>query len=263
MKRAGAALAATMIVTAQCCFSAPAVASPVAGSMVLDDFSGPAGAPPNPDLWTIDVGSSAEHGWEQGSLETYTDKPDNVRLDGEGHLILEARRSGGGYTSGRIVTRDKMAFGLGTITARIKMPAGQGIWPAFWMLGSDIDTVGWPECGEIDIMEIVNDATTYNVSLHAPNAKIGQSGPIPDLSADFHTYWMTRRTDSIVVGVDEGTLATFSPESLPPDAPWVFNGPMFVLLNVAVGGDWPGPPNESTVLPQAMTVDWVRFDPLH
>lgn len=263
MRSVAAALTAIVIVTAQCCFSPWASASPVADAPVVDEFSGPAGAPPNPDLWTIDVGSSAEHGWEQGSLQTYTDSPDNVRLDGQGHLVLEARRSGDTYTSGRIVTRGKMAFPFGTVTARIKFPAGQGIWPAFWMLGSDIDTVGWPACGELDIMEIVNDATTYNISLHAPDAKIGQSGSIGDLSADFHNYWLTRGPDNVMVGVDDTTLATFSPESLPQGAPWVFNGPMFILLNVAVGGDWPGPPNESTPLPAAMTVDWFRFDPLH
>ena len=263
MRTIAAALAATVVVAAHCCFTAQADSGPVAEWPLVEDFSGPAGAPPNSDLWTIDVGSSAEHGWEQGSLQTYTDSPDNVRLDGEGHLVLEARRSGDTYTSGRIVTRGKMAFPFGTITARIKFPAGKGIWPAFWMLGSDIDAVGWPECGEIDIMEIVNDATTYHVSLHGPNTKIGESGSIGDLSTDFHNYWLTRRADSIVAGVDDTTLAAFSPASLPQDAPWVFNGPMFVLLNVAVGGDWPGSPNASTPWPAAMTVDWLRFDPLH
>ena len=239
-----------------------ASAAPVASGPVFDDFIGPAGAPPNPGLWTADIGSSAEHGWESGSLQTYTDSPDNIRLDGYGNLVIEARKSGSGYTSGRLVTRDRLAFSLGTISARIKLPAGQGIWPAFWMLGADIGEVGWPECGEIDIMELINTGTTYNVALHGPGSEVESKGPIADLAADYHDYWMTRRHDSVTVGVDDVTLVTFTPESLPEGAPWVFGDPMFVLLNVAVGGDWPGPPDESTRFPAAMVVDWFAFTPL-
>ena len=239
-----------------------ASAAPVASGPVFDDFIGPAGAPPDPAYWTADVGSSAEHGWERGSLQDYTDSPENIRLDGYGNLVIEARKSGSGYTSGRLVTRDRVAFPLGTISARMKLPAGQGIWPAFWMLGSNIDTVGWPGCGEIDIMELINTGTTYNVALHGPGSEIEKKGPIADLAADFHNYWMTRRHDSVTIGVDDATLATFTPESLPDGAPWVFKDPMFVLLNVAVGGNWPGPPDESTHFPAQMIVDWFSFQPL-
>lgn len=254
-----AMLAAQMLLVAGCSVAA---GSPVASGPVSDDFLGPAGSAPNPALWTADVGSSAEHGWERGSLQTYTDSPDNVRLDGDGHLVIEARKSASGYTSGRIVTRGKMGFPFGTLVARIKFPSGQGIWPAFWMLGTDIDTAGWPACGEIDMMELINSPTTYHVALHAPNADINSSGAIGDLSADFHNYWVTRKKDSITIGVDEGMLASFTPASLPPESQWVFNGPMFVLLNVAVGGDWPGPPDASTSFPAAMIVDWISFKPL-
>lgn len=239
-----------------------ASAAPVASGPVFDDFIGPAGAPPNPGYWTADVGSSAEHGWEKGSLQTYTDSPDSIRLDGYGNLVIEARKSDNGYTSGRLVTRERLAFPLGTISARMKLPAGQGIWPAFWMLGSNIDTVGWPGCGEIDIMELINTGTTYNVALHGPGSTVEQKGPIADLAADFHDYWMTRRQGSVTIGVDDATLATFTPESLPEGAPWVFGDPMFVLLNVAVGGNWPGPPDDSTTFPAQMIVDWFSFKPL-
>lgn len=232
-----------------------------------EDFNGPAGSPPNPDLWTIDVGPSAVHGWERGSLQTYTDSAENVRLDGYGNLVIEARQpdpeADSIYTSGRIVTRGKAAFGFGTLVARIKFPAGQGLWPAFWLLGTDIDSRGWPDCGEIDVMELINSGTEYNVALHGPNADVTHTGPTADLSDDFHNYWVTRRADSITVGVDQATLASFTPDTLPPDARWVFNGPMFVLLNVAVGGDWPGPPDASTPFPAAMTVDWISFEPLN
>ncbi|MGI9125970.1 MAG: glycoside hydrolase family 16 protein [Mycobacterium sp.] len=238
-----------------------ASATPIASGPIFEDFLGPVGAPPNPALWTADVGASADHGWERGSLQTYTDSPDNVRLDGYGNLVIEARKAGDGYTSGRLVTRGKMVFGYGTVAARIKLPAGQGIWPAFWMLGSNIDAVGWPDCGEIDIIELVNTGSTYNVALHAPNADIEQKDGIADLSADYHNYWMTRRENSVTMGVDDITLATFTPESLPADSHWVFDKLMFALLNVAVGGDWPGPPDQSTPFPARRSVDWFSYEP--
>lgn len=239
-----------------------AAAAPIAAGPLRDDFLGPAGAPPNPAYWTADVGSSAEHGWERGSLQDYTDSPDNIRLDGYGNLVITARKSAEGYTSGRLVTRGKMLFPFGTVAARMKLPAGQGIWPAFWMLGANIDSVGWPECGEIDIIELINTGKTYNVALHAPNADIEQKGEIADLSVDFHDYWMTRRENSVTIGVDGTTLATFTPDSLPQESRWVFDKLMFVVLNVAVGGDWPGPPDQSTRFPAEMVVDWFSFEPL-
>lgn len=234
----------------------------VASQVVFDDFLGPEGSAPNPDLWVADVGSSAEKGWEQGSLQTYTDSPENIRLDGQGFLIIEARKSGDHYTSGRLVTRGKMNFPFGTVSARMKLPSGQGIWPAFWMLGSNIDTVGWPQSGEIDIMELVGSGTEYNVALHGPNADVEAKGhPVGDLTEQFHTYWVTREKDDITIGIDDFTLGAFTPESLPPGGQWVFNDPMFALLNVAVGGDWPGPPDQLTPFPVTMKVDWFRFDP--
>ena len=264
--RVRTALSALLIaaLTAALAAAGPARASE-AGTLVsepfFEDFTGPAGARPNPDRWVTDVGPSSVHGWERGSLQTYTDSPDNVRLDGYGDLVIEARRSGDGYTSGRLVSRGKVLFGLGTISARIKFPVGQGLWSAFWMLGADIETVGWPECGEIDIMEMINTGTTFNAALHAPGADVEQKVSVEDLSRDYHDYWMTRTEDSITVGVDEATLATFTADSFP--SPWIFDRPMFALLNLAVGGDWPGPPDASTPFPAAMSVDWCSYQPLH
>jgi len=239
-----------------------AAAGPLVVTDFVEDFDGPAGAGPNPQYWTVDVGPSAVHGWEEGSLQTYTDSPENVRLDGQGHLVITARRDSDSYTSGRVVTRGKLEFGLGTLVGRIKFPSGQGLWPAFWMLGSNIETVGWPQCGEIDIIELINTADTYHVALHAPGADPEASGPIADLSTDFHDYWVTRTADSVTVGIDDSVLASFNPDVLPPDSPWIFGEPMFVLLNLAVGGNWPGPPDDSTPLPAAMIVDYLRFTPL-
>ena len=250
----------------------PMPMSTAAPAAVVDDFDGPAGERPNPDLWNYDIGP-----WQDDGLQTYTDSPDNVRLDGEGHLLIQAQRTADGYTSARPVTRGKLAMQYGRISARIKFPSGQGIWPAFWMLGNDFapgPNSGWPGVGEIDIMEMVNNGSTYYVTLHGPqgdtdyyggtkvSAKVvGFNGPIADLTDDFHVYWLDWQPNLINIGVDDRTLGTFTPDSLPPGGKWVFNAPMFVLLNIAVGGPWPGPPDATTPWPATMTVDWFRYDP--
>lgn len=132
---------------------------------VFDDFLGPAGSKPNAQIWDYDLGGG---GWGNNELQVYTDSADNVRLDGQGNLLIQARRTGTGYTSARLVTRGKANIQYGTMMARIKFPAGQGLLPAFWMLGSDITSVGWPKSGEIDLMELPNVGTTYNTALHGP-----------------------------------------------------------------------------------------------
>ncbi|MGY4708621.1 glycoside hydrolase family 16 protein [Mycolicibacterium sp. CBM1] len=252
---------AAMLAAVSCTAVVPTAVT-VASNHVFDDFDGPAGAAPDPRLWLAETGSSAEKGWEQGSLQTYTDSRANVRLDGRGHLILQALESDGHYTSARLVTRGRVNFPSGIVAARIKLPAGQGIWPAFWMLGSNIADVGWPRCGEVDIMELIGTGTEYHVALHGPKADLVESGPSPvDLTAGFHTYWSNRSTERITIGVDDITLADFTPDALPAAAPWVFDTPMFVILNIAVGGDWPGPPGPSTPFPATMVVDWFRFVP--
>jgi beta-glucanase (GH16 family) len=256
-------IACTAITTAS---PGPAAPPTEAGYAMYDDFDGPAGAPPNPRYWGYDLGSP---GAANNERQVYTNSPDNVRLDGQGHLVIEAQKTQNGYTSGRIVTRGRVDMMYGTLAARIKFPAGQGIWPAFWTLGSNMASAGWPESGEIDIMELVNSGSTYHVTLHGPQGNsdylggdgVGTSGPIADLTNDFHEYWLHWQPDNITIGVDGTTLATFTPSSLPPGARWVFNHPMYAVLNVAVGGDWPGPPDASTPFPATMLVDWVRYTP--
>ncbi len=260
------------------------VRSGPADGVVVDGFDGAAGARPYDGLWSYELGNGVGEG-----LQTYTDALDNVRLDGQGHLVIEARpASNGGYTSGFLDTKGKLDMMYGTMTARIKFPAGQGIWPAFWMLGSTFsratwnapDRTGWPGCGGIDVMEFASGAGTYHAALHGPQGAldyykgsstpwrvVGVSGPASgivgpaDLSADFHDYWVTREPDLIIIGIDEHVIGTFSPASLPPGAEWVFNEPMFALLNVAVGGPWPGPPDATTPWPATMLVDSFRFVP--
>jgi beta-glucanase (GH16 family) len=232
---------------------------------VFDDFSGPAGSAPDPAHWDYITGTGVDDG-----VENYVTA--NAFLDGESHLVIQAVDTGNGYTSGAIRTKNKLSLGYGTITARIKMPSGQGLWPAFWLVGADQDTTPWPGCGEIDIVELVSNATTYYTTLHGPisgnpgtvdgTIQAQSIGPIADLSTDYHDYWVTRIPDRITIGIDGQTLATFTPQSLPPGGEWVYNRPMYAILNLAVGGNWAGAPDNSTRFPATMLVDSFRWDPV-
>lgn len=233
--------------------------------IVIDNFEGAAGSLPDSRLWNVAVGA----GWD-ASQATYSDSPENVRLDGQGHLVIQARNSGGTYTSGFLYTKDKLEMMYGTLTARIKFPAGQGLWPAFWMLGATFaretwnatDETGWPGCGEIDIMELANSGSTYHVTLHGPGWKsVGTTGAIEDLSSGYHDYWVRREPDLIAIGVDDTTLGTFTPAALPVGGQWVFDKPMFAILDLAVGGGWTGPPDGSTGWPATMLVDSLTYTP--
>ena len=230
------------------------------GPLVLD-FSGKTGAAPNSTFSNSRSGS----GWDPG-LENYT--PSNTYLDGYGNLVIKAARtSSGGYTSGWVDTKNKVSMGYGTITARFKVPKGQGLWPAFWLKGADEDTTSWPTSGEIDVMELPSTTTTMYSTLHGPIASTTNTqqaqiiSNLPDLSADYHNYWVRHLPNEITFGIDNTTLGTLTPNSLPAGATWVYNRPMQVLLNIAVGGPWAGAPDSTTPFPANMSVDWVRWDP--
>jgi beta-glucanase (GH16 family) len=232
----------------------------------FDDFLGPAGAPPDPEHWDYDLGP-----WPK-QLQTYTTSSGNVRLDGAGNLMIEARKADdGAITSGRLVTRGKLDMMYGTLSARIKAPSGQGISPAFWLIGSDTATTGWPDAGEIDVFEMPNVGTYSYTTIHGPwigtppaekpDYKVWTEGPTDDLSAGFHTFWLCRSPYTIVIGMDNRTLATFTPDSLTPQQRWVFERPMYAILNVAVADPWAGPPDDTTPWPATMLVDWIRWVP--
>ena len=151
------------------------------------------------------------------------------------------------------------------VEARIAFPAGTGLHSALWLLGSNIDTVGWPECGEIDVMEALNAVTQFHTGVHAPKTggegrqEFSAAGPAPfPLAGEFHTYWVDRTPGRIVTGIDEMPLLTVTAADLSPDARWVFDAPFYLLMNLAVGGNWPGRPDASTPDPSTMLVDWVR-----
>jgi len=226
-----------------------------------DEFLGSAGSLPNSSIWSVKSGS----GWDPG-IETYSSK--NVALDGQGHLVIQAIKSQNSYTSGWVETTNKMSLGYGTITARIQVPAGQGLWPAFWLKGADEQTNPWPASGEIDVLELPSTTTTIYSTLHGPIAGTSNTqqaqviGNLPDLSTGYHNFWVTHLPDQITFGVDNVTLGTLTPASLAPGSTWVYNRPMQVTLNLAVGGPWAGSPNNSTGFPAKMYVDSIRWDPV-
>jgi beta-glucanase (GH16 family) len=228
-----------------------------------DEFDGPAGSLPDAAKWTYDLGNN--NGWGNRELETYTNLPANVRLDGAGHLVIHVQRDGTGYTSARIKTQGKFAAQYGRIEARIRVPFGQGIWPAFWMLGTSITSAGWPACGEIDIMEnIGREPSIVHGSVHGPGYSGGNSVsrtfalPSARFADDFHVFAITWASRTITFEVDGTPYQTVTPASLPSGAAWVFDGPFFVILNVAVGGTFPGDPDATSTFPQEMIVDYVR-----
>lgn len=229
-----------------------------------DEFNGAAASQPDPAKWTYDLGNN--NGWGNNELENYTNQPLNAHLDGAGNLVIHVAASGSTYTSARLKTQGLFATGPGRVEARIKLPYGQGIWPAFWMLGANITTVGWPACGEIDIMENIGKEPSVNHgSLHGP----GYSGSNPKtatytlptgqkFSDAFHTFTIEWSATSVTFFVDGTAYNTVKATDIPAGTQWVFNNPFFILLNVAVGGKFPGAPNSSTVFPQDMLVDYVR-----
>ncbi|HTI71145.1 MAG TPA: glycoside hydrolase family 16 protein [Candidatus Limnocylindria bacterium] len=235
-----------------------------------DEFDGPDKSAPNPAKWKQEQGGN---GWGNKELETYTTRPENVRVEG-GQLVIEARQENytgkdgkmRPYTSARLKTHQLASWAYGRIEARIQIPRGQGIWPAFWMMGENIDTAGWPGGGEIDIMEnIGKEPGTVHGTIHGPGYSgaggIGHPYKLPDgkaLADDYHLYAVEWVTNAITWLVDDHAYATIKASDLPAGKKWVYDHPHFILLNLAVGGYWPGNPDATTQFPQKMKVDYVR-----
>ncbi len=225
----------------------------------------------NTDLWSFDIGTGAEQGipgWGNQELQYYTDRLENVKVqDGMLHITAKREAFGGSeFTSGKILTRGKFETTFGRFEARIKLPFGQGIWPAFWLLGDDSDgTVIWPQVGEIDIMEYKGQQPTIiHGSIHGPGYSAGQAVtrtfelPTGRFDTDFHVFAIEWGPDFIDYYVDDVNYFTVTPGSV-GDNEWVFNDNTFyIILNVAVGGTFVGSPNNLTPFPQTMLVDYVR-----
>jgi len=230
-----------------------------------DEFDGAAGQPPSAAIWSADVGT----GWGNAQLEYDTARTENAALDGQGHLVITARKEpyeGSAYTSARLLTKGKVEQKYGRIEARIKLPVGQGMWPAFWLLGRNIDEVGWPTCGEIDVMEYRGQQPSVVLgTIHGPGysggAAISDSYLLDGagFDQDFHLFAVEWSPGQIIWEVDGKVYHSASKGSLPAGTPWVFDQPFFILLNLAVGGTFVGSPDASTVFPQSMIVDHVRI----
>ena len=249
------------------------VASPSSSQWTLawsDEFNGPNGSAVDASKWVQETGGN---GWGNDELEYYTRRPQNAYQQ-DGNLVIKALQekytgSDGvtrNYTSARLKTLGRFSQTYGRFEARIKIPRGQGIWPAFWMLGNDIDKPGWPDCGEIDIMEnIGKEPALVHGTIHGPgySGAHGIGGPYgvsggPAIADDFHVFAVEWEPNAIRFYVDEHLYTTRTPADLPKGAKWVYDHPFFLLLNVAVGGNWPGSPDASSVFPQEMLVDYVR-----
>jgi len=224
-----------------------------------DDFDGPEGSPPRTEFWQHEVGG----GWGDAQLQRYVDSTSTASITADGQLAITALREHDGVVSARLITKDRVLVSYGRVEARIKVPTGTGLWPAFWMLGSNIDEVGWPHCGEIDVMEYVSsEPTTVHGTVHGPGfagvgAGIGHAHDSGvDLAADFHVYAVEWESERITWLLDDVPYFSLEPGGV-PDGGWVFQHGFYLLVNLAVGGGWPG--NDAAAdLPASMLVDWVR-----
>ena len=221
--------------------------------------------------WSFQIGNGGPTlpGWGNNELQYYTDRPENARIE-DSILIIEAIKesyaSNFSYTSARIRTSGKVDFQFGKITARMKLPKGQGIWPAFWMLPEKVNA-SWPADGEIDIMELVgHEPNTSHGTIHYgtpwPNNQFkGCPYVLPngDFSEDFHEFAIVWEPNSIKWYVDATLFCNLNQYSIAPYT-WPFNShPFYILLNLAVGGNWPGNPDGTTIFPQRLEVDYIRY----
>jgi beta-glucanase (GH16 family) len=257
--------------------TAPPSIDPAAWELAWsDEFDGPAGTPPDPATWGYDLGDGSAvglQGWGNQERQRYTDSPENVATDGKGNLLISVRKDDGSqacwygpceHTSARITTRDRFEVEYGRLEARIKVPGDFGLWPAFWLLGTNIATTPWPACGEIDVMEFVGRRPNeFTGTIHGPGysgssnfgASVDLGKPVGD---DFHVFAIDWRPGQIAWYVDGAKYHEATPADVAPND-WVFDHPFFMTLNVAVGGNLGGPVPPSTVFPNPMAVDYVRL----
>lgn len=231
--------------------------------IVMQDEFDIDGAPDN-TIWNYDIGTGT-NGWGNNELQYYTNRNQNVKVE-NGYLLITAKKeayNGASYTSAKVLTKGLFAQKYGRFEARIRLPFGQGMWPAFWLLGANSDEVGWPNCGEIDIMEYRGQTpTTVLGTVHGP----GYSGANSitksyDLINDrfdtaFHIFGIEWGPDYINYYVDDVLYNQITPEDV--TGSWVFDHPFYIIINLAVGGNFVGSPNSETVFPQTMLVDYVR-----
>jgi beta-glucanase (GH16 family) len=235
-----------------------------------DEFNGPHGSAPDPAKWVFVTGGK---GYGNNELETYTSRAANAQQK-DGNLVITAQKedlTGADgiprhYTSARLHTKTLFSQAYGRFEASMQLPAGgKGIWPAFWLLGDNTDTVDWPRCGEIDIIENIGDPATIYSTIHGPGYSgdkgISAKYPLPageSVSTGFHLYAVEWAPKDIKFFFDNHLIAERTPADLPPGTVWVYDHPFFIILNLAIGGNWPGNPDGTTAFPQQMLVNYVR-----
>lgn len=243
-------------------------------NLVMSDEFDVNGAP-DATLWNFDIGTGVD-GWGNNELQYYTDRPENVTVQ-NGFLVITAKEESfetSSYTSARINTRNLFETQYGRFEARIQLPTGKGLWPAFWLLGASCDeddasSVIWPQCGEIDIMEYLGDSPTVAFgSVHGPGYSGGNSiSKELELENDrfdtgFHVFGIEWSPNAINYYVDDKLYQTITRADVDEETngagQWVFDNPFYIIMNVAVGGNLPGSPNADTIFPQRMLVDYVR-----
>jgi beta-glucanase (GH16 family) len=223
---------------------------------------------PDGTIWGYDLGtgnSDTGAGWGNNELQYYTNRAENVKVE-NGYLLVTAKKesyNGSSYTSARLTTKGLFDQAYGRFEARIRVPYGQGMWPAFWLLGANIDEVGWPQCGEIDIMEYRGQEPTKVLgTVHGPGysggASITKSYSLLNdrFDTDFHVFGIEWGPKYINYYVDDVLYNQITPADVPGE--WVFDHPFYIVINLAVGGSFVGAPNSETVFPQTMLVDYVR-----
>jgi beta-glucanase (GH16 family) len=231
-----------------------------------DEFNAAAGGGVDTTKWNL---VNKGDGFGNNELQFYTNRPQNASHDGDGFLVIKAMREtymGRQYTSARLESRGKLERTYGRFETRMQLPYGQGIWPAFWMLGNDIGSAGWPTCGEIDIMEnIGREPSILHGSLHGPGYSggnpLGNAYTLPNgarFADGFHVFAVEWELGVVRWYMDDVHYGTKTPADTPSGARWVYDHPFYLLLNLAVGGSWPGAPDSTTVFPQTLTVDYVR-----
>jgi beta-glucanase (GH16 family) len=242
-----------------------------------DEFDGDSGTSFDAARWSPDLGDGCAAGicgWGNQEKEYYTTEAENIALDGHGHLMIVARAAPSGltcyygacrYTSAKVHTRGKVSASPGLVEARLKLPVGQGLWPAFWMLGANFPATAWPRCGELDIMEYRgSQPATTSSAIHGP----GYSGNTPfahaktrvgeNYSADFHKFSVAWDSMRVRFFVDDTLHYRLRRTDVERFGVWVFDQPFFLILNLAVGGHFDGDPQSDAILPATMLVDYVR-----
>lgn len=245
------------------------------GLVWSDEFDGASGQGVDLERWTVAEGAG---GWGNDELQNYTDGSANLGLDGAGHLAITAQRERTTdrsdreslYTSARVQSITTAPYGR--IEARIQVPTGAGVWSAFWTLGENHGEAGWPTSGEIDVLETMNGTVEVNANVHAATLdgdghpigrwqKLQATTPAEPVGGSWHTYALERRAGELRFLLDGVEFHRIRSDELTEGQDWPFDQPQRLLLNLAVGGDWPGPPDASTPFPATMLVDYVRvFD---